>query len=368
MSCSVPRGRLLTVALTGMNARADNPGPGVAVARCLAEQTRHQVRLIGLGYDALEPGLYLDGLFDATYLMPYPAAGEDAFLARLAAVQAAEKIDVLIPCLDAEIPACIALQDRLAAMGIRTFLPDAAQFALRAKDRLAEAAEAAGVAMPETRRVSTPGFFQTCTREGWRYPLVVKGVFYDAVVAYDAAQAVAAYHRIAAQWGHPVLVQQHVPGEEYNLTALGDGTGAMLGAVMMKKRAVTDKGKAWAGVCIHDEVLLDASTRLIAALKWRGPFEVEGVRDRDGAYHLLEINPRFPAWIYFSHGVGRNLPAALLDLVLGHPAPSFPEPRLGSLFIRYAQEVVLPMSAFEAVVTGGGRPQASETQPEEALS
>jgi carbamoyl-phosphate synthase large subunit len=354
---------MLTVALTGLNARADNPGPGVAVARCLAESSRYEVRLIGLGYDALDPGLYLDGLFDATYLLPYPAAGEGPFFDRLAAVQAAERIDVLIPCLDAELPVCIALADRLGDLGIRTFLPDAAQFAHRAKDRLADAARAADVATPETRSVASPAFFESCAREGWTWPLVVKGVFYDAVVAGDARQATAAWQRIAAQWGHPVLAQKFVPGEEFNLTALGDGYGGVLGPVMMKKRGVTDKGKAWAGVCVHDDALLAAARRLIAGLEWRGPCEIEGVRDRAGAWHLLEINPRFPAWIYFAAGVGCNLPEGLLDLALSRPAPTFGEPRVGSMFIRYAQEVVLPMSAFEAVVTGGGRPHFDEVTP-----
>lgn len=354
---------MLTVALTGLNARADNPGPGVAVARCLAEASRYQVRLVGLGYDALDPGLYLDRLFDATYLLPYPAAGQAPFFERLAAVHAAERIDVLIPCLDAELPVCIALGERLAGIGIRTFLPGAQQFARRAKDRLADAAKAAGVAMPRTERVPSPAFFERCTRDGWTWPLVVKGVFYDAVIAGDARQATAAWQRIAAEWGHPVLVQRHVAGEECNLTALGDGAGGLLGPVMMKKRGVTDKGKAWAGVCVHDAAMLDAARRLVAELRWRGPCEIEGVRDRSGNWHLLEINPRFPAWIYFAAGVGCNLPEGLLDMALGRAPPRFAEPCVGSMFLRYAQEVVLPMSAFAAIVTGGGRPQLAEVLP-----
>ena len=347
-------GRPLTVAITGMNARADNPGPGVAVARCLAESGR-PLKLVGLAYDALDPGLYLDGMFSATYMLPYPSHGKDAFLERLAAAHEADPIDALIPCLDAEIPVCISLADTLKAMGIRTFLPSAEQFALRAKDRLAEAAEKAGVEMPETRIVSSPAFFRTCTGEGWTYPLVVKGVFYDAAVVHDAAQANMAYHRIAAQWGHPVLAQKHVAGEEFNLCAIGDGTGGMLGTVMMKKRALTDKGKAWAGVCVDEPAIEGAASKLIAALKWRGPCEIEGVRTRTGEFHLLEINPRFPAWVYFTHGVGRNLPAALLELIEGRAPPAFAPARIGTMFIRYAQEVIVPMQAFEQVVTGGGR-------------
>jgi carbamoyl-phosphate synthase large subunit len=122
---------------------------------------------------------------------------------------------------------------------------------------------------------------------------------------------------------------------------------------MMKKRALTDKGKGWAGVCIEDRLLLEAAERLISHLKWRGPCEIEGIRSPDGTFNLLEINPRFPAWVYFTHGVGRNLPAALVDMALGRPAPAFDRPAVGALFIRYAQDVVLPMHSFEAIVTTG---------------
>ena len=347
----------ITVAITGLNARSDNPAPGAAVARCFAASDRRRTRLIGLGYEALESGLYRHDLFDATYMLPFPTAGKDAFFERLMAIHAAESIDVLIPCLDAELPVCISVSGQLANVGIQTFLPTAEQFAYRSKDRLAEAAKAVGVSMPETRRVGDSSFFSTCGSMGWNYPLVVKGALYDAYVAYNYIQATAAFQKILAAWGHPVLVQRHVIGEEQNLTAVGDGKGKMVAPVMMKKRALTDKGKAWAGVCIHDDVLLDSSRRLIEFLKWRGPCEIEGVRDAKGVFHLLEINPRFPAWVYFTHGVGRNLPEVLLDLVLGYPLPSFPDPDLGTLFIRYAEEVILPLSAFENVVTGGSNPK-----------
>lgn len=351
--------RPLTVAITGMNARADNPGPGVAVARCLAESGR-PLNLVGLGYDALDPGLYLDGLFDATFMLPYPSHGEEVFMQRLAAVHEERRIDMLIPCLDAELPAVIGLAERLAKMGIRTFLPGARQFSLRAKDRLAEAARQAGVDMPETQVVTSPGFFRTCTRDGWSYPLVVKGAFYDAVVTYDPAQAMAAYHRIAAQWGHPVLAQKHVVGDEYNLCTIGDGEGRMLGPVMMKKRALTDKGKAWAGVCIDDPGIEEAARRLVATLKWRGPCEIEGIRGRTGEFRLLEINPRFPAWVYLTCAAGRNLPLALLDLMEGRTPGPFAPVRVGTMFVRYAQEIVVPISAFEDVVTGGRRANSNK--------
>jgi len=345
----------LTVAITGMNARPDNPGPGVAVARCLKEAPEFQGRIIGLGYDALDPGLYLREYCDAAYLLPYPSAGDDAFVEHLTAIHAAEQIDIIIPCLDAELPGMVRLTPLFDEMGIRYLLPSATQLQLRNKDRLPELAEHAGIHCPEIRTVTQPGFFYKCQDEGWSFPLVVKGLFYGAAIVHSAEQAADAFRDIAAQWGYPVLVQRVVEGEEYNLTAVCDGSGGMLGEVMMKKMAVTDKGKAWSGVSIFDQTLYDASAALIRAINWRGPLEVEVMRDRQGRYQLIEINPRFPAWIYLSAGVGRNLPLMLLQLILGQQVTDPPAARPGVLFIRHAIENIVSQDDFEAVIMNGGR-------------
>jgi len=345
----------VTVAITGMNARSDNPGPGVAVARCLREAPEFSGRIIGLGYDALDPGLYLREYCDAGYLLPYPSAGDQAFMASLRNIHDAEKIDVILPCLDAELPGMVRLTPLLDELGIRYFLPTPEQLRLRNKDRLPELARHAGIHCPEIRAVTHSGFFYQCQEDGWSYPMVVKGLFYGASIVHNADQAADAFRDIAAQWGFPVLVQRLVEGEEYNLTALGDGCGRMLGEVMMKKMAVTDKGKAWSGVSIFDQTLYDASAALIKAINWRGPLEVEVMRDHHGEYQLIEINPRFPAWIYLSAGVGRNLPLLLLRLMLGQDLPEPAAARPGVLFIRHAVENIVSQSEFEAVIMNGGQ-------------
>ena len=344
-----------TVAITGMNAKPDNPGPGLAVARCLRESPDFKGRIIGLGYDALDPGLYLDEYCDASYLLPYPSAGDDALLDQLRMIQQREQIDILLPCLDAELPGMVRLLPALKEMGFKTFLPTAEQLRLRNKDRLPELAEMAGIYCPEIKSITHAGFFYKCQEEGWSYPLVVKGLFYGAYIVHSADEAADAFRKIAAEWGFPVLVQALVKGEEYNLTAVGDGEGNLLGPVMMKKMAVTDKGKAWSGISVDDQVLLDASAALAKAIRWRGPLEVEVMRDHQGHYQLIEINPRFPAWIYLSVGVGRNLPLTLLQLATGQKPTSFSETKAGVLFIRYAVENIVPIAEFESVVMQGGR-------------
>ncbi len=342
-----------TVAVTGLNARPDNPGPGLAVARCLREATDFRGRIVGLSYDALDPGLYLREYCDAVYLLPYPSTSSLDYLDRLRTIHAQEKFSYLIPCLDVELPGFTRAQGMLLDLGIHTFLPTNDQLRMRNKDNLEKLGSMAGLQTPRTAVVTRRDFFQTCEKDNWHYPLVVKGIFYDAHIVASRYEAEEAFHGIAAQWGFPVIVQEVIKGQEYNLTAVGDGKGQLCNPVMMKKLATTDKGKAWAGVSIEDDVLLTASRQLALALKWRGPLEVEVMRDQDGRYFLIEINPRFPAWIYLSVGTGGNLPMNLLQLMDNHTPAPVPS-QAGQLYIRYAAETVAPIAHFEALVVDGG--------------
>ena len=342
----------IRVAITGMNAKPDNPGPGVAVARCLCEEETFKGEIIGLSYDVLDPGLYLDEFVNHAYLLPYPSNGEQVLLERLQYIYSQVPFDILIPCLDAELVNIITIKDELAEMGIKVLMPDAETLQLRDKDRLPDLSKQAGIKTPEVISITQAGFFYDCHKKGWQYPLVVKGVYYDAGVARNPDEAAAIFRKIAAEWGYPVLVQRYIEGEEFNLTALGDGKGNLTGSVMMRKRAVTEKGKAWAGISINDDKLRNAAEKLVKTLKWSGPLEIEMLRSKQGEYYLIEINPRFPAWIYLSAAVGCNLPWALVQLLQGEEV-KLPKPEIGKLFIRYAQETVINIQEFENMTMWG---------------
>jgi carbamoyl-phosphate synthase large subunit len=344
----------LRIAITGMNNRPDNPGPGHATARCLRADPRFHGQIIGLGYETLDGGLYDRELCCASYLLPYPSSGEGALLERLLDIHRYCPFDVLIPCLDSELIAFSRLQNQLNAAGIRMLVPSTSQIRQRDKDRLPELGALTRVATPAIRHLTHPGFFNHCEQEGWRYPLVVKGRFYDAVVAHNPAQAVAAFHRLAAEWGLPILAQQFIPGQEFNVCALGDGTGEVLGMVMMRKRALTEKGKAWAGTSIHHPELENAATRLIQELCWPGPLEVEMICDEQGHFHLLEINPRFPAWVFLTAGSGCNLPVRLLQHLNGDLIEGPQQGQAGLTFIRYAMERIVSLDELAEMTLLGG--------------
>ena len=341
----------LTVAVTGLNA-TDSPGSGVAVIRALRESPDFAVRIIGLSYEALEPGIYLRELVDKTYQLPYPAAGTTALLERLAHIQQQEGLAVLIPNFDAELPNFIRLGPQLAALGIRTFLPTLAQLDARDKLNLAAFGATHGLHVPASRPLHRAAELPAIAEVlGW--PLVLKGRYYDAAVVYSLAQAGAVFQRLSAAWGVPLIAQQYVAGQEINIAGLGDGHGRALSAVPMRKLTITDKGKAWAGITLEDDALLALARRFAEVTQWRGGFELEIMRTAADELFIMEINPRFPAWVYLTAAAGQNQPAALLRLALGLPVTTFEGYAVGKMFVRYAWDLIADHTEFQQMAALG---------------
>jgi carbamoyl-phosphate synthase large subunit len=134
----------ITIAVTGLN-NTDNPGPGVPVIRTLKESSEFELRIIGLVYETLEPGIYMEGLCHKIYQIPYPSAGSNELIERIEDIHKREIIDVLIPNFDAELFSFMKNEKRLLEKGIRTFLPTQKQFQERDKDKLPEYGEKYGI-------------------------------------------------------------------------------------------------------------------------------------------------------------------------------------------------------------------------------
>ncbi len=345
----MPR-KSLTVAVTGLNA-TDNPGPGVGVMRALREADAAD-RLVGLAYDALDPGVYAAEIVSEVFMIPYPSQGVDAFLSRLRYVHGKVSLDVIIPTLDAELPSFIELEPALRRMGIGLLLPTREQLELRSKVNLAALGQRAGIPVPTTAVVTSVEELARA-HEKVPYPFFVKGVFYGATLAHDYDEAVACFHKVVAQWGVPVILQAQVGGEEFDVVGVGDGEGGLVGAVPMKKMLLTDKGKGWAGITVKDPALIAVAEAFVAATRWRGPFEVEAMRDQEGRYHLIEVNPRFPAWCYLSAAAGVNLPGMVAELAAGRAVRSTRAYDVGTMFVRISLDQVAKLGDFQRMVTMG---------------
>jgi carbamoyl-phosphate synthase large subunit len=343
--------RKVTVAVTGLN-NIDSPGPGIPVIRGLRESKDFDLRIIGLAYEHLEPGIYMSELVDKTYMIPYPTEGKDSLFNRLLQIHEKENIEVIIPNFDAELFSFIKLEKKLDETGIRTYLPSLEQFEERNKSNLPAYGKKYGVNVPAGNEVfSIPDLNNIL--KSMNYPVMIKGKYYDAYAANSAEQAITCFSNISTKWGLPVIVQEFVRGTEINVIALGDGKGNLIAAVPMRKQYITDKGKAWGGITIEDNTLLDLAKKIIAQTNWKGGMELELIRSVDKKLFLIEINPRIPAWVYLAVGAGQNIPEAMLKLTLGMEVKPFTRYEVGKMFVRYSYDMIVDLELFSRLTTTG---------------
>ncbi|MBI4397654.1 MAG: ATP-grasp domain-containing protein [Candidatus Omnitrophica bacterium] len=326
------------VAVTGLNA-AENPCPGIGVIRSLRQAFGKKIHIIGLTYELLDSAAYLESLVDEVYSMPFPTDDEDKYLLRMREIVKKTKIHVLIPNLDFEIPVLSNLETDLRGMGIRLLLPSEATLDLCKKEKLSRIGELAEVYVPFTivlrdRRevVASAAYFT--------YPFIIKAATGEACLVYTLEEAIVFANRLASHWGWPLIMQQYIRGDEFCVAALANSHHDLLGAVCMKKILKSKNGTAWIGNTIKEDALIKITKKMVKKAKWKGPLEVEFIKDQDyRRYFLIEINPRFPTWIELVAQAGCNLPMALVKTALSGKVKPFTDYQSGILFARSCMDI-----------------------------
>jgi len=331
----------MKIAISGLN-NTDNPAPGIGVAKSLKGQN-----LIGLSYDANEPGIY-EGLFEKVYLMPYPTLGYEEFKQRITYIKEKSNVEIIIPNLDAELPLYIKYQEEINKLGIKTYLPSLECFEMRDKNKLAKFSKELGVKHPKTIEITSLDDLISATKK-LGFPIMVKGNYYKAYKAFNLDEAIEYYYKISNEWGFPLLAQQVISGVEINYVGIGDGK-ELIGGVGIKKLSTTELGKVWSAVSINNKALFEASKKFVESIGWRGAFEFEAMSDGKDIY-LIEINPRFPAWVHFSTMLGVNLPEMMIKLINGEKVEKKYNYPLEKMYIRYVEEAIADFKDFTTLIS-----------------
>ena len=332
----------MNIAVSGLN-NTDNPAPGVGVAKSLVDEHK----IIGLSYDPNEPGVY-QGFYEKVYLMPFPTLGFEELKSRLSKIKKECNIEAVIPNLDAELPLYIKYQDELEELGVKTYLPNLECFEARDKSKLAKLSQELGIKHPKTIEIGSLDELVSATKE-LSFPVMVKGNYYKAYRANSLDEAIDHYYTISNEWGFPLLIQEVISGVEINYIGVGDGKDLVAG-VGMKKLTTTEIGKVWSAISIKNEKLLNVSRDFVQKLGWRGAFEFEAMSDGKDIY-LIEINPRFPAWVYFSTMLGVNLPKIMVELMEGKEVKKQLEYDSEKMYVRFVEETVADFKDFRKLLS-----------------
>lgn len=321
------------VAFTGLDS-TENPYPGLSVIRSVKHSKEFEGKVIVLTYDSLCTGLYEHDLIDEVYLIPYPSEPEEFLFARILEINTKIGIDVIIPCLDSEIATYARLAKRLKGIGVEVFLPEEAAVKMRSKVFLKEFCDKNNINYPKSFLINDSNQIEPHATN-LHYPLILKGSIVDSAKAENSAEAHVFFNRLANEWGLPLVIQENLDGEEYDVAVLVDDKSDIVEGVAMRKIGITQRGKAFSGVTVDNKEFLPLAQKVVKALLWRGPLELELMKNSNlNKTYIIEINARFPTWIYTTVEAGINLPLLNLKLALGQPLGDIPRYKRGVMFAR----------------------------------
>ncbi len=104
---------------------------------------------------------------------------------------------------------------------------------------------------------------------------------------------------------------------------------------------------------MEDEKPIKLAGTILKRLQWIGPAECEFLKDEKGNYSLMEINSRFPSWLYLACAAGQNLPLLTVQLALNIPVQPLTSYTAGKLFIRTVTDTFIDAQQLLALTAAG---------------
>ena len=288
-----------------------NPQPGISIARSL-RQAYPDATLVGVEYSNRCSGIHWRDFNEISLQRPWDELNLDAHARDIKRVL--DSGAIWISSIDLEIMWFASL--------FPEGHPNLLTPPLAALNQVGKPAVPAHQYLPMkiptfvTTELSDWDLHAFCREHDWKVWL--KGPYYEAVRIHGWGGFQEMRHVLSSAWATDKLfLQSHVSGYEESIS-LSAYQGKLLDCVRMRKRDLTELSKTWAGdVSEVEPQMLESLREMIREINWTGGAELEMVRDAENQLWLLEVNPRFPAWIHGSTITGRNIPAALVEGATG---------------------------------------------------
>jgi predicted ATP-grasp superfamily ATP-dependent carboligase len=284
---------------------------GLAAIRSLG---RAGVRVLAL--DHRPSALGFRSRYAEPVLTPDPQ-DEDAFVDFLAALEVERA--PLLATHDEPLNAIARAADRLAGKFLYPFPPWEVLSKIQSKRSQLEAAEAAGIPAPRTMYPGSAGDARAAAEE-LGLPVLVKPSSTEGFKrrfrkqAFRCETAAEVERAYADTEPYEPMVQELIPGGDGELYTLGSyvaESGEALGLFSGRKLRQTPPGVGTCrvGEAVWVEEVVEQGLKLLRAVGFHGLSQVEFKRDpRDGAYKLMEINPRLFQWHGLAAACGVDLP------------------------------------------------------------
>ena len=246
-----------------------------------------------------------------------PMSSDPAYLDEIHAICHAERVRLVVPTIDDELPIFAAARDTFQLHGITVACsPEPANTLCNDKLATCVHLRQAGVSAAQTWRgadvaldAALPLFIKPRTGRG-------------AVGAF----AVHSRRELEFFLGYVTdpIVQEFLEGPEFTLDVLCDDHGQPL-SIVPRERVVIRAGVIDRGRTVKDPALIALAEDACRAIRFLGPINIQ-CRMRGSQPVIFEINPRFSGGIPLTIQAGADFPQMLVRLALGRRVP----PQIGA--------------------------------------
>ena len=261
--------------------------------------------------DVLSPTVHVA---DRAYAVS--SCSSEDYLAEIEEICDAERIGLVVPTIDEELPIFGAARSRFAALGVTVFT-SSRRTAEQCNDKYetcrvlrARDVPAAESFLPDTLPAE-PSF-----------PLFVKPRFGRGSVAAFHVRHRRDLEFFLSYVNQPVL-QDYIDGPEFTIDMLCDRRGRPL-SIVPRERIVIRAGVSDRGRTVDDPRLVDLAVACADVFEFCGAVNIQ-CRLADGEPTVFEINPRYSGGIPLTIAAGGDFPRMMIELVLGRDV----RPRIG---------------------------------------
>lgn len=241
-----------------------------------------------------------------------PMSSDPGYLDEIEAICAAERIRLVVPTIDDELPTFGAAHERFAAAGVMVACSTEAVNAL-CNDKYATCVRlrSAGVAAAQS-------YLPSEIPAGVELPLFIKPRTGRGAVGAFAVRTPRELEFFLDYVPDPI-VQEYLPGPEFTIDVMCDTAGRPI-AIVPRERVVIRAGVIDRGRTVADPALIELARSTCAAIGFVGPINIQ-CRMQGRRPVIFEINPRFSGGIPLTIQAGADFPQMLIRLALGRPMP-----------------------------------------------
>ncbi|MCA9674637.1 MAG: ATP-grasp domain-containing protein [Myxococcales bacterium] len=242
-----------------------------------------------------------------------------------------ERIAIVVPTIDTELPALAAARSEFAAVGTRVHVSAPEVIAIGYDKRTTHAWFVAQ-GLPTVLQAEPSDVLSAGRR--WAFPLIAKPVRGSSSIGLARVENVDELARLTE--GKDYVVQQIATGVEYTVDVFVDRGGRCRCAVP-RRRLEVRAGEVSKGMTVREPSVIDLAVRVAEALPgaW-GCLNIQIFHDAEtGQLALIELNPRFGGGFPLSCEAGADYPRWILEEVLGRPSTAHDRWTDGLVMLRY---------------------------------